>query len=603
MTYNKLSRFTLVLLLGLFFLNISYAAAEVLNVEVSEFANENVLYNPLQASSGLYADSGEVISEYTISGLVNITNIHPTQAIQDVLINITGISNIYNVSNLAGTLGYVSEINLVGDYMLLFIPDLGSGSFVAFSYDVNTTNVAPPINLTASYSDNRIFAGLPITITDTIENMLNPVDYPDNCIYNISLIHRALSLNNSGAMLDVLLDNIGGVDSLNAVLSGDQRNISWNTLSGGCLNSGLTTDITYEALTPAGINNAGNYEIVNTTMSYSFNSSFSRISLDSIVALVDLDIEFEKYLNNTLSGDNATWRITSQVINPSNIDVNLTQVSHWVSVRDATGTGFTNPSVLDVDTISGIPLTFDYNPGVLLNSTTAPWTNNGLDWYFNYTFSASPIVWMDIDAQVVDDGFQLQNRTLSYGENIVYIKELYLATGYWLQISRNITRLSDNEFNIVIDVVNLGTSPTPANQAVQVFNFIHSSFNLTSPFVFSNSPWYNTVSANETLVDPVYDGVMYQFAIMANNPINASLDAYGGSPNQNNSWSVTYNVTGSGEFNFEDLFLTGVDPLNVGEVGGTKSVVVEGVFSFLGTKTEYVLGIAALVIGLLVIFV
>jgi hypothetical protein len=583
----------------------AHAAAPLLDIEFSETVSENINYDPLGSTSGIYADVGERQTSYLATGTINISNVHPTEAAQDVVINISGISTISNVVNASGSQGFISDFNVGGDYMLLYIPDLAPGASSIFTYDINTTVIAPPLNLTASYSDSRLFAGLPVTITDTLVNTMNSTLYPNNCIYNISLAHNALTLNNSGTLLNVTFDSgsLGGTDSGNAVVAGDNRSIAWTTLASGCLNSTNTTDLSYDAQTPSGVNSAATYEIVNTTMTYQYNGTFSRISLVSFVALVDLDLEFEKYLNNTLSGDNATWRISAESSNPTDIDVNLTQVSLWVSTRDGTGTGFTNPSILDNDTISGTTLTNTYTPNFLLNATTSPWDNSGTEWYFNYTFSSSPIVWMDIDATVINDGLQLQDRSVSYGNNVVYIKELYLATGYWLEISRNITRIGDQEFNIFVTVVNLGTSPTPADQAVQVYNFIHNSFTLTSPFVYSSSTWFNTVEANETLTDPLYNGTMYQFALLANgNPSNSSLDVYGGSPNINNTWTLTYNVSGTGEFNFDDLFLTGVDPLSTGTVGGTQAVVVEGEYSFASAKVEYILGFLAVVIGALVLF-
>ena len=597
----RLVQIFFVLLVGM---SVASSASPILNIDFSETIAENVRYDPLGSTSGLYADAGENQTNYTATGNINISNIHPTQAAQDVLINISGISIISNVVNSSGS-GFVSEFNTASDYMLLFIPDIGPGSFVEFSYEVNTSLVAPALNLTASYSDSRVFAGQPVTISDTVQNIMNVSAYPNNCVYNISLVHNALSINNSGTILNVTFDNssLTGSDSGNASFSVDNRTITWNALAGGCLNALNTTDISYDAITPSGINSADTYEIVNTTMTYQYNGTFSRIGLVSTQALVDLDLEFEKFLNNTLTGDNATWQITSEVSNPTDIDVNLTQVSLWVSVRDGTGTGFTNPSIFDNDTVSGATLTNDYFPNILLNSSTLPWNNSGEEWYFNYTFSSSPIVWMDIDGIIIDDGLQIQNRSVSYGQDVVYIKELYLATGYWLEISRNITRISDGEFNVFITVVNLGSSPTPADQAVVVYNFIPNTFTLTSPFVYSNSSWYTTNTANETLSDPIYNGTMFQYALIPNgNPSNSSLDAYGGASNINNTWTLTYNVSGSGEFNFDDLFLTGVDPLAVGQVGGTQAVVVEGAYSFASAKVEYVLGVLALVIGALVLF-
>jgi hypothetical protein len=605
MSNNVLTKIFVAIVGFVMLLQISFSAAQIVDIEFSELVSENVLYNPLQTSSGLYADAGENQSSYTASGTIVVRNPHATQAVQNVLLNVSGITTLNGVTYLSGAQGYVSEYNTAGNYMMLYIPDLGAGQNTTFNYTINVSQIAPPLNLTTTYSDNRIFAGLPITIFDTFENVMNASLYTNNCIYNITVASNALTINNSGTLLNVTFDNtsLAGTDASNASFTADNRTVNWNVRALGCLNAGNTTDINYIANTPSGVNQAGNYQIVNTSYSYQYNGTFSRIALVSATALVDLDVEFEKYLNNTLTGDNATWRIYSQVSNPSDVDVNLTQVSLWVSVRNGTGTGFTNPSIIDNDTISGASLTTSYTPNILLNSSTGNYNNSGNEWFFNYTFSASPIVWMDVVANVIDDGLQLQNRSVSYGQNNIYIKELYLATGYWLEVKKNITRLSNSSYNVFIQVTNLGTSATPSGQAVQVYNFIPNTFNLTSAMVFSTSTWYNTQSTNTTLNDPTYNGTMFQFALLPTNAINASLDAYGGAPNANNTWSVTYNVSGTGEFQFDDLFLTGVDPLNVGEAGATKAVVVEGDYSFVGAKVEYILGVLSIIIAALVFLV
>ncbi len=583
----------------------AHAASQVLNVEFNEYVEEDVLYNPLNSPSGLYFDTTEQQRSYNLTGQIFVENTHATEAIQNVLLNITGITDIYNVTRVSGAQGYISEFNVTQDYMLIYVPDLGSGSNVTFSYSINTSNVVPPLNYTSSYSDSRIFSGLPVTITDVLENTLNSSLYTDTCIYNINVTQVALGLNSSGVILNSTFDpsSIAGSDSGNVGFSADNRTLNWSVLASGCLTSGNSTDISYDLQTPSGVNSAADYEIVNSTTSYRFNSTFSGASLANSYALLDLDLEFEKYLNNTLTGDNATWRITSQAFNPTDIDVNLTQVTLWVSQRNGTGTGFTNPALRDTDTITGTDLIRNYSPNVLLNSTVGVWNNTGSEWFFNYTFSSSPIVWMDAENEVINDGLQMINRSISYGQNQVYVKEIYIATGYWLQVSKNITRLGDEYFNVKIDVVNLGTSPTPSGQVVQVYNFIPNTFSLNGSIVFSSSPWYTTDSTNETLTDPTYNGTMFQFGLLPNsNPSNSSLDSYGGSITQNNSWSASYNVTGSGEFAFDDLFLTGADPLNVQDYGSTQSISVEGVYSTIVAKTEYVLAGVAAVVAMLVVF-
>ncbi len=582
-------------------LNSVFAATNVIDVTITERGYENVLYNPLKATTGVYVDANENRSAYYINGTILIENNHPSEAVYDTVLNITGINNIYGLSFSAGRTSYLTTS---GNSVIILIPDLGPGENSTLVYNVNTTNISPPLNFTSSYSNSRIFASLPVTVTDNVINNLNSVSYPNNCLYDITITQFAMELDDTVNVFNLTFDStsMAGPDAGNAGFSADNRTINWNLWAGGCFYSGNTTSINYDLLTNENISVSEHYGIINTTITYSFNDTFSRIDLSSITSILDLDSSFNKYLETVLDNDNATWRINGTVINPSNITVNLTTVNFWVTVRDATGTGFTNPSAYDNDTVSGAQLNVTYLPGVLLNNTLAPWKSG--NWLFNYTYSTSPIVWMDIENAIInDDGIQLTNRSVSYGQNYIYIKEIYIATGYWLQISKNITRLEADRYNVFIKVVNLGNAPTPPDQVVQVYNFLHNSFSLNSSMVTSVSPWYTTDNASEVLNDPIYNGTMYQFGIMPNgNPVNSSLDKYGGAQNVNNTWTLTYNVTGSGEFNFDDLFLTGLDPLHVQDYGSTQAVTVEGIYGFISSRVEVVFAVVATVVGVIALF-
>jgi len=598
---NKGLKQVVMLMALVFSVSFAFASVNVLDVSFTENVNEYVTYNPQVAGTGLYFDANENQSYYNLTGEIFIENTHPTEAVERVVLNISNIADIYNVVNSAGKTAYLTEFNTASDYMILTIPDLAAGDNTTFTYNINTSNVAPALNLTTSYSDTKVFAGLPITVTDDLSNNLNASNYPDNCIYDINITQNAMDYNQSGTILNFSFNaaSMAGTDSGNAAFSGANRVIDWNVRAASCLNSTQSTDINYEVLTPAGISTANDYQMINSTITYKMNNTISRANLVSIAAIsADLDLDFQKYLNTTLTGDNATWRITPEVTSASNILVNLTTVTLWVSTRNGTGTGFTNPSIIDNDTISGAQLLNVLTPNYLINSTLSPWNNSGNGWFFNYTFSSSPIVWMDLTSNIVDDGIQLSNRSITYGNNTIYIKEIYLVTGYWLQISRNITRLADDNYSIFITVTNLGTSPTPSGQIVQVYNFIPNTFALTSPFVYGASTWHSTTNASEVLNDPIYNGTMYQYAINPLNVDGVSLAAFEGGT-ENDTWTLEYNISGSGEFDFEDLFLTGVDPLHVEEYGSTKALSIDGAYSVLSNSLEVVLGFTALVVAAL----
>lgn len=591
-------------LIFLFSVILVSGAANIVDVVISENAYEYVTYNPNVAGSGTYYDTNENESAYTLNGSIIVRNTHSTEAVQNLVLNVSS-ANIYSMAFVSGSTGYVTSVNTISNYTILTIPDLGAGTSSRFTYLINTTRVAPPLNFTASYADTKVFAGLPLTIYDTIQNNLNSTLYPVNCIYGINITQNAMTANVNGSLHNFTFDSAteAGTDSANVAFDAINRTLYWNVQAGSCLYSTNTTDINYDIVSPADMPVAGDYGIINATIMYSLNASISRAQISSINAVLDIDGEFQKYMNNTLAGDNATWRISAAIQNPSNVTINLTQVTMWVSVRNGTGTGFTNPSLIDNDTISATPLLRTLTPNFLLNSSTGNWNNTGSEWYFNSTFSSSPIVWMNHQNFIVNDGIQLTNRSVSYGNNSVYVKELYVTTGYWLQVTKNITRTAEGNYTILVTVLNRGSSPTPTGQAVMVYNFIPNTFNLTSTMSFSSSTWYTTSSANQTLNDPNYNGTMYQFGILAaTNPYSSSLAAYGSGANTNNTWSVTYNVSGSGQFEFDDLFLSGVDPLNVQEYGATKSLSLESVYGMISSRVEYVLvGVAAIASVLLFI--
>ncbi|MFW5704345.1 MAG: hypothetical protein ACOCXG_00750 [Nanoarchaeota archaeon] len=597
MEFNKGVKWFIYTLAALFLsMNFAYAATNVIDVTVTENVYEEVMYNPLKAGTGLWYDSNENQSVYLLNGTILVENNHATDAVY--AINLT-FDNVDYVSNVVHASGYNATISLGASSLNVFIPEIAAGGNSIVTYDIDNTSVKPPLNFTTSYSGNKVFAGQDFDVTDVVENNLNG-SYPVTCIYDINITQNAMTANVSGVFSNfTFISPITGSDSGNASMSADNRTVYWDTLNNACLTTGTPEDISYGVQSPADISIAADYGFTNTTIAYKLNTTASLLSLTGITAVGDVELTFDKKINESLAGDNATWEVYGNISSDSDITVNITEVTFWVSVRDGTGTGFTNPSIIDNDTIDGSSLTTTYNPGVALNNTLAEWSSTSNPWYFNYTYSSSPIVWMDLENNIIDDGIQLTNRSITYGNNTIYIKEIYVVTGYWIEISKNITRINNDTYNILITVMNLGNSPTPSNQVVQVYNFLPNTFSLVSPFVYSSSSWYDSVSANETLNDPIYNGTMYQFGILADtNPYNASLAAWDGGSNANNTWTVTFNVTGEGEFDYEDLFLTGVDPLHVNDVGSTKTLTSSGIYGVVSAKAEYLLVVAAVVLGL-----
>ena len=593
-------------------MQISYAAQQVLDVVVTENAYHVVTYSPQpEITSGLWADQYEVVSVFTFTGTINVTNLHSTVAVENILLNFTQAGNVSGIAFSSGRNGIVTDYTNGQSYATLLIPDLGPGQSTIFTYNVNTTNIAPPLNMSTEYNDEKVLSGDSFTVTDRLSNTLSSALHPSTCIYDINITQIAVQLNNSGEFLNFTFDRtigISGHDANNASIYANNLTLQWNVLNstnGRCLSAGETTNITYTVQSPPNVVTANNYAFSNATIYYRVDTAASRLNFNSISAIADLDLNFEKEIFSLHQGDNATWRVAGNISSEHNVTVNVTFVSFWVSERNGNG-GFTNPGNLTNDTVDRtIILVTNYTPGQLINNSLPVWSSRGSDWFFNYTYSSSPVVWMDLESELyINDGVQLANRTVTFGQNKIYTKEIYVVTGYFIEITRNITRLTDNNFTIFIEVTNRGTSSTPADQVVVVYNFIDDNFTLTSNFTFSTSSWYNTLNTSTQLTDPIYSGRMHQFALMpTSNPYNSSLNEFGGAQNANNTWNVSYNLTGVGEFAFDDLFLTGVDPLHVKEIGGTKALKVENNFKVESGSGEYVLiGVAALVSALLLVF-
>ena len=257
---------------------------------------------------------------------------------------------------------------------------------------------------------------------------------------------------------------------------------------------------------------------------------------------------------------------------------------------------YTDPNTVDVDPISAANLTIDYFPNALVN-TSLSWTSN--TWLFNYSDLPSPIVWMDINFTIQNDGTQLVNRSVTRNGNDIHIKELYLIIGYWLEIEKNVTSLGGDQYNIKIDVHNKGNQVTPGDAIVTIYDFVPNSFNLSSPMIYSTSTWYSTATANNSVVGP-FNGTLWQWALIPTNVLNTSFDS-GPAFNANTTWSAEFNVTGFGDYDVLDVFVTGLDPQKVdGDAGASvQTTVTEILEKFQGTEALFaVVASVLLLIGL-----
>ena len=576
----------------------SFGASEQVRVNINEYVDQTVTYNPLESGSGIWYNTYENQSNYGITGYLIVSNQNADgHTISDIYVSVTNTNNITLPTLNVGRSGTFISNNTYSGNLILHIPELEAGENSTWIYYVNTSAVMPPLNFTSSYSDSKVLAGDNVTVTDRVQNIFTNYSFQDDCIYDMQITQNAGAVNFSGTFYDFTFDNTStsGPDASNVTYTGNLIQ-NWDVLANSCLSDSATTSISYDVQTPLNIPSTTHYLMINSTLEYKLNSSISHLRLTDLTAISEGNLSFEKQIispsHPTLYGSNVTWNVTGYFNTNTNITYDLEAVSFWVSRRQVSGL-FTDPNTVDNDTISNASLINNLNPGITVNKTN-PWTSPY--WVFNYSDIPSPIVWMDINFSITNDGVQIINRSVTQNDNDIYIKEIYLIIGYWLEIEKNITSVGNDTYHVRIDVHNKGNQVTPANTVVTIYDFIPGNFNLNSSLTYSSSTWYNTTSSNNS-INGTYNGTLFQWGLLPTNSLNTSF-AQGPGVNANTTWSVDYDVVGQGEYQVMDVFITGLDPQQVDGAGSSRAVIVSEVLDRI-KSTEGIFAVVASVLLLL----
>lgn len=304
------------------------------------------------------------------------------------------------------------------------------------------------------------------------------------------------------------------------------------------------------------------------------------------------------------------FTLHARLISTSNITLQLNEFTRWVATQT-----IGDPNTIDNDAVNtGTQLIVNdtFTTGqVLINSTNNTWQSP--TWLFNYTDLPTPILYGKADFQIYDDGTQIVNRTITRSGNDIFIKELYLVLGYWLEVEKNVTSLENDTYNVHIEVYNKGNQVTPVNATISLFDFIPGNFNLTTNMtdytnlsVYSiNTTWY-TVNFDQENITGNYNGTLLRWAISgATNSTTGVVDpsfAQGPNKNENNTFIANFTIVGEGEYSLLDVFIVGVDPQQVdGATAATTLFVTEFVEKIRTSEGIFAaLAGAMLVLGLLV---
>ncbi|MCA9459633.1 MAG: hypothetical protein KC550_03730, partial [Nanoarchaeota archaeon] len=142
----------------------SFGASEQVRVQINEYVDQTVTYNPLKTGSGIWYNTYENQSNYGITGYLIVSNQNADgHTISDIYVSVTNTNNITLPTLNVGRAGTFISNNTYSGNLILHIPELEAGENSTWIYYVNTSAVMPPLNFTSSYSDSKVLAGDNVT--------------------------------------------------------------------------------------------------------------------------------------------------------------------------------------------------------------------------------------------------------------------------------------------------------------------------------------------------------------------------------------------------------------------------------------------------------
>jgi hypothetical protein len=522
-------------------------------------------------------------------GIINISNDN-NETVYDIYISFTNTAFLTDNFTHDSTTKFGNQSQgQPGEKIVINIPELRQFNYSVFTYNISCLGNTPAVDIETSYSNAdhgynaKVLAGANWTINQSITN---------NYVTNKTITNLNITMRTANVTWNDTYNNFsfGGLYSV-----GDYTNVTqissnewWWAPNGGNLNWHTNASIKYNTTAALSVPFTATYLAIRESVSFEVDYLFSNLSIDEINGSAKMDINFEKRIirpTDNLENHNVTWEITPEVTVPVNITYDINKVTLWVTENlDPTNkTENTNWGLLEVN--------YTGSPMKQINMTNS-WGNSSYVWTFNYTDGANaanppPIVWMRSEYLIANQWGQIYNYTQSVAGNDIYLKYIYVVHGYWLEVSKNVSNIGEDQYQIDIHVENIGNGWTPEFEKVTVYDFIPNEF----------AEWdmgpaaYDCLSGGSactnlsigTVGDDFY-GMSYRWDIEWKGTMNSSLGPKNG-PNAvtsgNYSWNVSYKVNGTGPYRVTDLYIVGLDPLKVdGAFTSPIITIISGIQSY-----------------------
>lgn len=577
-----------------------------INISINEYIDQEVVYDPLSDSFSSYnqswVDDHEVQNNYELFGKIVVENVNyftTNATFGEMFIELNNTEKIISVNSLNSS----SSVILNGDKILLYIPKINPNESYYFNYSINSSMIKPLLNLTPTFSSNKILPSEPFSITDKIETHFNFSDYQNSCIYDLELNYHILKdddLNYEFNFSQLVSDDSGNASLI------DSYNLEWLVNNGDCFNYGDSYFIEYSINSPINVPESRRYQFLNTSFSYNINSTISKMNVVDVKAKsegVDFNLSnyfYEFTFEDNISNENITWEVASNIYTSlQNISFNFEEISLWVSKRES---GLeTDSNSVDNDSVSGVPLYVKYDSkGMYFNdsfnescaiknnlSLNSIISTNDCKWYFNYSETPAPVVWMDFNYSLNNNDFylynetgdekkaQIQSHSFTTNNSDYYLREILIVIDYLLELEKNVTSIGEDTYLIEVWVKNRGNRWTPFNSPVSIFDLVPHEFE-----IITNLSDYDNTSIYSDSLSNVYDTQHDNFSINRADDLNGQMIKWSlgytnndfgynsslaaghntGWNDYNSTWYARYIVKGEGDYKSNDLYIVGLDP-------------------------------------------
>lgn len=504
------------LLIALFPVIQASAETNTLGISIAENMNRADTYTPNNPAVGGTTTSAALSG----NGAVTITNnLGSTDLYQVNVVFTKGSTSGWAVTSGTAT---VTDNSPVNGQVTVHMTTLGHGQNVKLSYVVNPAATLP-VYITATYDSNKVNIGGSTVVHLSITKD-STVTTNDVTGISVHVVPKDLNVNS-------INDWVFSAPSSGTVSAAD-GSITWTpasltTAAPSATMTFTTTENDALAHTDAA-QDVQIYDMASTSIAYSMTSTTSTAAGVSVsghptATTTGISSDVQKAF---VSGN--SWTFTPSVKNTNTEDVlfTLNTVTFWATLNS---------------NLNGAATTQSFTPNQDL-ARGASWTTAPI----TVSLGGTPAGFIKSAWTVKDTTTQMPR---SYGSTngvtgVTLLKKIWVLNGYNVEVTKAITSSTPGTFLITITVKNTGSKATPPN--VLVYDIVPSTFITASPLSPSNFVPAATGSTGVTIANPAITGNAYWWDV---GPLAAGI-----------SKTITYQVTGSGDYPLSDVFLIGVDP-------------------------------------------